>query len=140
VAPVAHAAIVAPRRSRVQNDGARDWQLGASQGAYRAHRPASQADKPVERGRPLTLQAATELLVGGDHIAPIPGTKRVSCLEENAGADALELTADQLARLDAIPPPRGRPLRRHDPHQQIVPRDVRGRRAPSGRRKECRQR
>jgi hypothetical protein len=29
------------------------------------------------------------LLVGDDDIAPIPGTKRVSRLEENAGANAL---------------------------------------------------
>jgi hypothetical protein len=47
------------------------------------------------------------LLVGCDDIAPITGTKRGSRLEENTGADALELTADQLARLDASPPPVG---------------------------------
>jgi aryl-alcohol dehydrogenase-like predicted oxidoreductase len=42
-----------------------------------------------------------------DDIAPIPGTKRVSRLEENAGADTIALTAGQLARLTAIPPPVG---------------------------------
>lgn len=47
------------------------------------------------------------LLAQGDDIAPIPGTKRVSRLEENIGADALELTTEQLARLDAIEPPAG---------------------------------
>jgi aryl-alcohol dehydrogenase-like predicted oxidoreductase len=47
------------------------------------------------------------LLAQGDDLAPIPGTKRVSRLEENAAADALELTAAQLARLDAIAPPAG---------------------------------
>jgi aryl-alcohol dehydrogenase-like predicted oxidoreductase len=47
------------------------------------------------------------LLAQGDDIAPIPGTKRVSRLEENAAADEVELTADQLARLAAIPQPVG---------------------------------
>src|ERR1700722_15855561 len=37
-------------------------------------------------------------------IVPIPGTKRVSRLEENVGADSVELTADQLARLDRLTP------------------------------------
>ncbi len=47
------------------------------------------------------------LLSRGDHIAPIPGTKRVERVEENAGADALELTAEQLQRLDELPAPAG---------------------------------
>lgn len=47
------------------------------------------------------------LLAQGDDIAPIPGTKRVSRLEENVGADALTLSADQLARLSAIEAPVG---------------------------------
>jgi aryl-alcohol dehydrogenase-like predicted oxidoreductase len=47
------------------------------------------------------------LLSRGDDIAPIPGTKRTSRLEENIGADALQLSADQLARLDALAPAAG---------------------------------
>jgi aryl-alcohol dehydrogenase-like predicted oxidoreductase len=47
------------------------------------------------------------LLAQGDDIAPIPGTKRVSRLEENAAADGIELTPDQLARLGRIQPPTG---------------------------------
>jgi aryl-alcohol dehydrogenase-like predicted oxidoreductase len=47
------------------------------------------------------------VLAQGDDLAPIPGTKRVSRLEENVAADALELTADQLARLTAIAPAAG---------------------------------
>jgi aryl-alcohol dehydrogenase-like predicted oxidoreductase len=42
------------------------------------------------------------LLAQGDDIAPIPGTKRVSYLEENVAADELELTADQLKALDDV--------------------------------------
>jgi len=44
------------------------------------------------------------LLSKGADIVPIPGTKRVSRLEENVGADSVELTADQLARLDRLTP------------------------------------
>ncbi|MEV6852011.1 aldo/keto reductase [Actinoplanes sp. NPDC051411] len=47
------------------------------------------------------------VLAQGDDLVPIPGTKRVSRLEENAGAAALTLPADQLARLTAIQPPAG---------------------------------
>jgi aryl-alcohol dehydrogenase-like predicted oxidoreductase len=47
------------------------------------------------------------LLAQGDDIVPIPGTKRVSRLQENAAAVTLELTTEQLARLAAIPPPVG---------------------------------
>lgn len=47
------------------------------------------------------------LLAKGPNIVPIPGTKRVARLEENVGADAVELTADQLARLDRLTPPVG---------------------------------
>jgi aryl-alcohol dehydrogenase-like predicted oxidoreductase len=47
------------------------------------------------------------LLAQGDDIAPIPGTKRVSRVEENAGADAIELNAEQLDRLDKLTPVAG---------------------------------
>lgn len=46
---------------------------------------------------------------GGDNpdIAPIPGTKRVVRVEENAAADGLELTSAQIAKLDNLTPPAG---------------------------------
>jgi aryl-alcohol dehydrogenase-like predicted oxidoreductase len=47
------------------------------------------------------------IVAQGEGIAPIPGTKRVSRLEENAAADALDLSADQLATLSALPAPSG---------------------------------
>jgi aryl-alcohol dehydrogenase-like predicted oxidoreductase len=47
------------------------------------------------------------LLAQGDDIAPIPGTKRVKYLEENVAADAVTLTAEQLAALDAVAAPQG---------------------------------
>jgi aryl-alcohol dehydrogenase-like predicted oxidoreductase len=47
------------------------------------------------------------LLAQGDSIAPIPGTRRVTRVEENAGADAVRLTDDQLDRLSSLPPAAG---------------------------------
>ena len=42
-------------------------------------------------------------LAQGEHVVPIPGTKRVARVEENAGAAAVRLTAEDLAELDALP-------------------------------------
>ena len=47
------------------------------------------------------------LLAQGDDIAPIPGTKRVSYLEENAAADAVVLSDAQLSTLDGLSAPVG---------------------------------
>ncbi|MEO5661902.1 MAG: aldo/keto reductase [Nocardioides sp.] len=44
------------------------------------------------------------VLAQGDDVVPIPGTKRVKYLEENVGALDVELTADDLAALDAAVP------------------------------------
>ncbi|MEU2060383.1 aldo/keto reductase [Streptomyces sp. NPDC013455] len=41
------------------------------------------------------------VLAQGEDLVPIPGTKRRSYLEQNAGAVGVELTADDLARIDA---------------------------------------
>ena len=47
------------------------------------------------------------LLAQGDDVAPIPGTKRISYLEENVTAEALELSEEHLAALDAVASPVG---------------------------------
>ncbi len=44
------------------------------------------------------------VLAQGDDVVPIPGTKHVEYLLENLGALDLELTADDLARIDAVAP------------------------------------
>jgi aryl-alcohol dehydrogenase-like predicted oxidoreductase len=44
------------------------------------------------------------VLAQGDDIAPIPGTKRVKYLEENAGALAVTLAAAELKEIDAFAP------------------------------------
>ncbi|ADJ47509.1 aldo/keto reductase [Amycolatopsis mediterranei S699] len=61
----------------------------------------------TEAGATPAQVALAWLLSRGDDIAPIPGTKRVSRLEENTAADGLELTAGQLAKLDALTPASG---------------------------------
>jgi aryl-alcohol dehydrogenase-like predicted oxidoreductase len=43
------------------------------------------------------------LLAKGNDIVPIPGTKRASRVEENAAADAVTLTPEQIATLDTLP-------------------------------------
>ncbi|MEV4618527.1 aldo/keto reductase [Asanoa sp. NPDC049573] len=47
------------------------------------------------------------LYAQGDDIVPIPGTTKVSRLEENAVAESLVLTDEQVSRLNAIRPPVG---------------------------------
>jgi aryl-alcohol dehydrogenase-like predicted oxidoreductase len=47
------------------------------------------------------------LLTKGDDIAPIPGTKRVTRVEENVAADDVVLTAGQIKRLDELTPASG---------------------------------
>jgi aryl-alcohol dehydrogenase-like predicted oxidoreductase len=42
------------------------------------------------------------LLAKGPDVVPIPGTKRIPYIEENVGAAAVELSADDIARLDAV--------------------------------------
>jgi aryl-alcohol dehydrogenase-like predicted oxidoreductase len=42
------------------------------------------------------------VLAQGDDMIPIPGTKRIAYLEENAGAAAVELTEEDLGRLDGL--------------------------------------
>jgi aryl-alcohol dehydrogenase-like predicted oxidoreductase len=45
------------------------------------------------------------ILVQGENIVPIPGTKRRRYLEENAGAIQVELAPQDLAELNAAAPP-----------------------------------
>jgi aryl-alcohol dehydrogenase-like predicted oxidoreductase len=60
-----------------------------------------------EIGATPAQTALAWLLAQGDNIAPIPGTKRVTRLEENVAADSLALAPEQLARLDNLPPAAG---------------------------------
>lgn len=47
------------------------------------------------------------VLAQGEMVVPIPGTRRIEYLEENAAAATLELGAHELERLDELPPAEG---------------------------------
>ena len=61
----------------------------------------------AEHGATPGQIALAWLLTKGDNIAPIPGTKRVSRIEENVAADGVELSSEQIDRLDKLPPAAG---------------------------------
>ena len=94
----------------------------------RAGRHRFPENQSALRGRELPTQSATRRRSGGhrsrgrrhagsgcaglaldegDDIVPIPGTKRVSRVEENVGADGVELSSEQIDRLDKLPPAAG---------------------------------
>ena len=58
----------------------------------------------AETGHTPVQLALAWLLAQGPDIVPIPGTKRVKYLEENSAAADIELTAEQLARIEAAVP------------------------------------
>ena len=57
-----------------------------------------------EKGATPGQLALAWVLARGEDVVPIPGTKRVAYLEENAAASDVELTADDLARIDEVAP------------------------------------
>ena len=59
---------------------------------------------PLELGLGPAQLALAWLLAQGEDVAPIPGTKKRSRLEENLGALDVTLTADDRARLDELAP------------------------------------
>jgi aryl-alcohol dehydrogenase-like predicted oxidoreductase len=61
----------------------------------------------AEAGATPAQVALAWLLTRGDNIAPIPGTRRVSRLEENTAADAVQLTAEQIDTLNNLTPAAG---------------------------------
>jgi aryl-alcohol dehydrogenase-like predicted oxidoreductase len=85
---------------------------------FRRHNPRFQGDnfaKNLElvdkvnelaaaKGVTASQVALAWLLGQGEHVVPIPGTKRVRYLEENAAADDVRLTDDELKQIeDAFP-------------------------------------
>src|SRR4051812_1190636 len=65
----------------------------------------------AEIGATPAQTALAWILAQGPDIAPIPGTRRVSRVEENIGAESIELSADQIERLNNLTPAAGE---RHD--------------------------
>ena len=63
--------------------------------------PPRSPRSPARQGVTPAQLAIAWVLAQGEDIVPIPGTKRRTYLEQNAGAAEIELTAEQLARIDA---------------------------------------
>ncbi|GLR46305.1 aldo/keto reductase [Sphingomonas astaxanthinifaciens] len=59
----------------------------------------------ADKGVSAAQLALAWVLAQGEDIVPIPGTKRRKWLDQNIAAVDLELSADELARLDQILPP-----------------------------------
>src|SRR5689334_13597184 len=71
----------------------------------------------AEAGATPAQIALAWLLAQGDDLAPIPGTKHVSRVEENTAADQLELSAEQIEQLNNLAPAAGE---RHEEEQMAV--------------------
>lgn len=61
----------------------------------------------IEMGVKPAQVALAWVLAQGDDIAPIPGTKRISYLEENVAAEGIVLSSAQLSNLNALAVPLG---------------------------------
>jgi aryl-alcohol dehydrogenase-like predicted oxidoreductase len=97
---------------------------------YRRNSPRFQGDnfaknlKLVDEIRQIAAEKACSasqlalawVLAQGDDIVPIPGTKRRKYLDENLRALDVELTADDLARIDRVIPPGAASGERYAPH------------------------
>jgi aryl-alcohol dehydrogenase-like predicted oxidoreductase len=57
------------------------------------------------KGATTSQLALAWVLAKGDDVVPIPGTKRLKYLEENAGAVAIKLTPAEVAEIEAAVPP-----------------------------------
>lgn len=58
----------------------------------------------ADRGVTAAQLALAWVLAQGEHLVPIPGTRRIRTLEENVSAAGLTLTADDLSRIEAAFP------------------------------------
>jgi len=58
----------------------------------------------ADKGVTAAQLALAWVLAQGEHLVPIPGTRRIRTLEENAAAADIVLSADDLARIDAVFP------------------------------------
>lgn len=86
-----------------------DWRAGAprfAEGNLEANLKLVDEVRAVaaEIGATAAQTALAWLLAQGEDVLPIPGTKRVRWLEENAAAVRVALDAAQLARIDAAVP------------------------------------
>ena len=58
----------------------------------------------ADKGVTAAQLALAWVLAQGEHLVPIPGTRRIRTLEENAAAVDLTLSADDMARIEGVFP------------------------------------
>jgi hypothetical protein len=92
------------------------WTFASRVPCRRLRRKTHRGAAAEARATPAQIALAW-LLAQGDDIAPIPGTKRVARVEENTAADRIELSAEQIARLNNLMPAAGE---RHDEGNMAV--------------------
>ncbi|HUC25867.1 MAG TPA: aldo/keto reductase [Streptosporangiaceae bacterium] len=107
-APLGHGFLTGTIRSTEQFDNG-DWRVTnprfTGENFQRNLRIADEVEAiAAEAGATPAQVALAWLLTKGDDIAPIPGTKQVSRVEENAAADSIELTAGQISKLNNLTP------------------------------------
>ena len=109
--PLGHGFLTGKIRSAEQFDDG-DWRATnprfTGENFHRNLRIADEVEAiAAEAGATPAQLALAWLLAKGDNIAPIPGTKRVSRVEENTAADSIELTGEQISKLDNLTPAAG---------------------------------
>jgi aryl-alcohol dehydrogenase-like predicted oxidoreductase len=95
------------RISNVDNLSEQDMRRGYprfQQEAFEANLESVQTVRAIATAHGATpgQVALAWLLAKGPDVVPIPGTKRISYLEENAAAANLDLSSADIARLDAV--------------------------------------
>ena len=68
------------------------------------------------KGCTASQLALAWVLAQGPDVIPIPGTKKLNYLDENMGALKVELSGEELARMDAILPAGRTAGDRYQPH------------------------
>lgn len=93
-----------PKASELPEDDVRRNHPRFSDVAHAANQKMVEKIREIgdARGVPPSQIAIAWVLAQGRHIVTIPGTRKVSRLEENAGADAINLTNEELGALAGI--------------------------------------
>ena len=109
--PLGHGFLTGTIRSTEQFDD-RDWRKSnprfTGENFQNNLRIADQIEAvAAEIGITPTQVVLAWLLAKGDDLATIPGTRRVSRIEENTAADGIELTTAQISKLDNLTPALG---------------------------------
>jgi aryl-alcohol dehydrogenase-like predicted oxidoreductase len=109
--PLGHGFLTGKIRSTDEFDDT-DWRKNnprfTGENFQRNLRIADQVQAVADQAGATPAQVALAwLLTQGEDIVPIPGTKRVARVEENTAADTVELTSEQIEKLNNLTPASG---------------------------------